>query len=169
MSWVDDDIRKLATYASSLDVAIDIRPFTTKREFEAAYFPVDKKIVIYSRTSRTYFILVLIHEISHVREERSYKNKKDPVALAKALRKQDNNQSLTKADRKAIYKSECIAADFALLIAQELDLKVPKYKLKAECRLDKMVAMYYYRYNRYPDPNLIEKKRKQLRERYYAK
>jgi len=161
MSWVDEDLKKLKHYAKSLGLKVRVIPGEYSVDQSAQYDPYDKTIDLYkfNGKSKTYMVLCFLHELGHHREFLD-KNGKDTDILIDALRTESPN----KAQRQMLYISECNAALYMPIIAHELSLKTPRYKIIAEAELDKYIAKCYYETGKHNTQIHNRKKRQELRK-----
>lgn len=166
----DKEVSKIIAYAKSLGVTVEFKAAAPQDpagtyEFGSSIITVYKK----SRSSKTYLILTLLHELGH-HLDWIYRDKKESKLLERALsRSNTNEKKVPKHLRKAIYEMEVDGTHFMPIIAKELDLKIPMWKIEAERDLDRWTYWVYYKENRDPFVKEIKAKRKQLQAEYKEK
>lgn len=159
MNIRDDEIKRLIQYAKSLGLTVAWKEH--KRGDPGATWlqtdnvPVGIEMFVYKGQSKISIILTLLHELAH-HLEFVYNGRKDSPELIEALYQADNKHTVvSKAQRKLIFETEKAACPYRELIANELGLKIPMYKLKADIDLDIWIYKHYYLTGKLPTNNEI--------------
>lgn len=163
----DQEIERLRKYAQGLGIKVVIRK-GKKNCKDGGYWSPDPptiEVLCYSSTSKTDIIIILLHELGH-HLDWVYKNRKDDKKLNRVLHKYWMKQTLTKRERKAIRQTEYDGIQYMSVIAHELGLKVPKYKIKAEMDLDRWTYDYFYKHGKFPTMKDTKLMNTTLREYY---
>lgn len=169
MSIRDDEIKRLTQYARSLGLTVTWKPY--KRGDPGATWiqangkPVGIEVFTWSGQTKTRLILNLLHELAH-HLEFVYRGRKDPAELLEALYLQDAGEDISKVQRKLIYETEKAACPYRELVANELGLKIPMYKLKADIDIDIWFYKHYYLTGKYPTTNELELQQRFFRQYY---
>jgi len=112
--------------------------------------------------------LAFLHEIAHhlawVRSGRKVDLKTDKALYLHDA--QDDNEKLDKKYRKLIYLSEKNDAAYHEQIHNELNLKLPIWRVKAERDLDIWIYFRFYQSGKYPKRKQRTQKRKELIKKY---
>lgn len=163
MHFIEQDFIKLKYYCKSLGLTVKVLPGDKSTDQAAEFIMEDKAINLYefSGKSKTFMLLCLLHEVSHYREFLD-KSEKDTEALINAL----NSDRPNKKQRALIHASECAAATYMPIIADELGLKIPKYKVVAEAELDRYISNCYYETGKSSTQSHNIKKRQEFRRLY---
>jgi hypothetical protein len=163
MSYIREDFKRLKNYAKSLGLTVKVLSGEKSTDQSAQYDPYDKSIDLYEfkGKSLTFMVLCFLHELGHHREFLD-RNKKDTDLLLSAM----DSEKPNKAQRMALYISECNAALYMVVIHTELGLKLPKYKVEAESELDKWIAKCFWETGKHNTQETNRKKRKELREKF---
>ena len=154
----DEEIKRLIQYAKSLGLSVAWKDY--KRGDPGATWlqadnkPVGIEVYVYKGQPKISIIMVLLHELAH-HLEFIYNGRKDSPELVEALYMADAEENLSKAQRKLIYETEKAACPYREMIANELSLKIPMYKLKADIDLDIWIYKHYYLTGKLPTQNEI--------------
>lgn len=163
----DKEIARMINYAKGLNIQVYFRQH--KPGYAGAEWVVnedsEQTIVIYvwKKQSKTLLILNFLHELAHAKA--FIKNKRK--LSEKVLNAFSNSSSdISDIERKIIFKEESSDSKLRHEIAQELDLKIPKWKIDVDIALDKYIYYTWYKTNKFPTYKEINKKKKQLKEKY---
>jgi hypothetical protein len=159
----DEEIKRLINYAKALGVTVQFKPFSphigTGALWEEYNGVVTITLFTWCSQSKTRVVLDLLHELAHhksfIKQGRTLSNKDYAASRADEL-------SLTKSQRKTIYKYEKEDAEYRLGIYKELDLKIPLWKLKLDIELDVWFYKEAWKGGKLPSSRALEAKRKEL-------
>lgn len=163
----DKEIERMRKYAQGLGIKVVIRK-GNKRCKDGGYWsskPPMIEVLCYSNTSKTDIIVILLHELGH-HLDWIYKNRKEDKNLNQALEKHWNKQKLTRKERYLIRQTEYDGIGYMSVIAHELGLKIPEYKIKAEMDLDRWTYDYFYETGKFPKIKDTKLMSASLREYY---
>jgi hypothetical protein len=170
VSFIDKELQRLVQYGKGLGLTVLFKPYKKGSLTGGEYDGIGKEITIYStsRTSKTDMLLILLHEFGH-HLDFIYKGKRDPKKLIEALNKEDarkpNDPPLARGHRKYIYDCEMAGTAYMPVIAREIDLKIPMWKVEAEMELDRWIYRIYLQTGKEPKLKEIKTKRRELRNK----
>lgn len=173
----DQERERLEKYAKGLGTTVTYKPYVKGGGAAAEWIINDDKtteLVFYtwSGQSKTRLILSFVHELAH-HMAHIYNNRTEDKATLEALDAEDNRKSgeppIPKEQRKLIYLSEKEDSVYRHNVWQECDIKIPKWRLELDIALDIWGYKIYYLRGDHPTQDEEEKKRKQLKPRYYKK
>lgn len=172
MSIRDEEIKRLTQYAKSLGLTVTWKQHQ-RGDPGATWIQVDGKPVgiemfTWPGQSKTLLILNLLHELAH-HLEFVYRGRTDPADLLDALYMQEAGENISKAQRKLIYETEKAACPYRELIANEIGLKIPMYKLKADIDIDTWFYKHYYLTGKYATTDELELQKRFFRQYYKEK
>lgn len=172
----DREVDRIIKYAEGLGITVKFELY--KRGLPAvACWELSPTPTItifeYPSLSKTTKALMLLHELGH-HLDWIYKGKKDSKRLEDALhrdwdRTPHKDPVLPKSLRKLIYQSEYDGTHYMPVIAKELDLKIPMWKILAEQAFDRWFAKAYLDSGEYPSSTEQGQKRREIRNEYKAK
>lgn len=171
---MDRELKRVVKYAKGLGLSVAFKPYKPRSGTGGYYDGVSKEIVVYqgSRDTKTDMILVLLHELGH-HLDFIYKGKRDPKKLSEALDKEharkETDPPLARHLRQFIFDCEYNGTQYMPVLAKELDLKIPLWKVEAEAKLDQWVYRRYLVHGKDPLRKATKAKRKQLRMQWKAK
>lgn len=177
MTIREEELKRIVLYAKGLGIEVKFLPKTRDINEDAEWADhgneyITIKIYVRKRDSKTMLILKLLHELGH-HMDWIYNNKYDPPELIDALDEEDKRKRsdppLEKAKRKLIYKTEVNGINYMDIIASELNLKVPMWRVRAEMDYDKTIYYIYYRKGKYPNLKESQKIRKRLIKKHRSK
>lgn len=161
----DEEIKRLKQYAKDLGCKILIKsksPYKTV----AMYQMSPPTITIYQNRfdSKTYIILTLLHELGH---HLDYLLTKKTLSEAFSLEESRTlyDPPLPKKFRKQLYKEEISGIKLMPKIAEDVGLKLPKWKIILEMKLDIWIYKYYYKTGDFPTIKQANKKSKELKKK----
>jgi hypothetical protein len=168
MSIRDKEIARLEKYAESLGLRVFWRKH--KRGLPGAVWEIENnevRLIMYTwpRMSKTLIILNFLHELSH-HLAWVYNNRELPKSVDKAFAKE--MISLTSNDKRIIYETEKEDSKYRLIIAHELDIRIPEWKIKLDIEVDIWFYYTFYKEGKYPTLTRVLAKQKELRSNYVA-
>lgn len=154
----DTEIKRLILYAKAMGHRVIIRGMKDIEDF-GEYCENDKLITINKNAhkNKTELILTLIHEMSHLK----YKQLNN-VTLTEAFTVDNPN----KKQRQEIRDFEVNSLQLFTNIVQELEIKVPMYKILRARDMDIFRYEYYASNSDFPAPEIEKTKWNELKERY---
>lgn len=161
-------------YAKGLGLNVIFKPYKRGSGTGGEYIGSTKEIIVYQgpNDSKTDTILILLHELGH-HLDYIYKGKRDPKKLSEALNKEHgrkkNDPPLARHLRQYIFDCEYNGTQYMPVIAKELDLKIPLWKVEAEAKLDQWFYRTYLVHGKDPLRKQIKAKRRELRMQWKAK
>lgn len=167
----DKEISRIIKYAEGLGLKVEIKAHK-KNDPGATWDRENGTITVYQykRQSKTDLILVLLHELGHQLDWIYNHDRQVDKVIEAALDAEDARQEgdpyLPKEQRYLIYKDECAGIAFMPVIANELGLKIPLWKVEIEAELDKWSYAYYWENGHMPSPSECKEKRRELRANY---
>lgn len=177
MNIRDRELKRLEQYARGLGARVLYRRH--KRGDPGAEWLVhqdgstDLVLYTYPGQTKTRLILNFIHELGHhyafVRRNR----KEDPVTFEafykEGLRKRNADPKLPKEERKLIYLAEKSDANYRRAVWQEVDIKLPKWKLEMDIELDIWGYRQYWLKGNHPNAAEVDAKHDELKVKYASK
>lgn len=148
MSYLADDLTRLIRYAQGLGIRVLIKDYTGNGD-GAGWTTDGTEIVLYRwpRQTKIRMVLDLLHELAH-HLSFVYSGRKTSKSLEKALHLEADRTKkdpiIPKRFRKLIYESEVKDAEYREIIANEVNLKIPKWRIKADKELDIWLYKWYY-------------------------
>lgn len=165
MSIRDEEIKRLIKYAQGVDTKIT---FSSKDTNNSAEWILDEQsktteLIIYTKPwhTKTHIIMCIVHELAH-QMSYIYSGRKLSKKIHKVTSKEEH--ALTKKERKIIYEMEVNDFKYQYNIWQEVNIKIPLWKLTLEQGIDEYVYKIFYKENRFPSRREKRIKRKELRE-----
>ncbi len=144
----DKEVQRLVQYAKASGLTVTFKQAIAGAGIGGEYDGVNKEITVYTHSALTNadVILVLLHELGH-HLDFIYKGKRDANTLLEALTKEDErklgDEPIPKHFRQYIYDCEVAGTYYMPVLARELDLKIPLWKVEAEKLLDRWIAKRY--------------------------
>ncbi len=175
MNCRDKDIKKLYNYAKSLGIEIKKVPNIRLSPAAAWNYTDIKKPIIEIRDRpyrrKTTLILILLHELGH-HLDWIHNNKKISEIEIKAHildgeRNPKQDPPIGKKYRKAIYDSEVRGIYYIDIIAKELDLSLPMWKIRACQEFDIWLYKMYLKTGNETTAKEQTEKDKELRKKHY--
>lgn len=163
------DLDRVIKYAQGLDIKVYFKP-RPRNGHKAEWTSDGTEITIFTSPNESYTsqILDLIHELAHHMAFIYNKRKVSPFVVG-VFKKADTDVELTKEERKIIWTEEKNDSKWQEVIFNELNLKIPLYKLYLERDLSNWVYKQYYLSGKFPTYKLLRKKRKQLKKEILCK
>jgi hypothetical protein len=168
----DKEIARLRDYARGLGITLVMS--SSKKappNTGATWHEVNKDnaiITIYvdkHRTTKTDFILIMLHELSHHLAWR-YNGSNDTPELLAAL---GADEPKTEKQRELIYRMEKNDAQYRLAIVTELNIQIPIWKVLADIELDTWIYFEYWKNGAVPTVIKSSQKRKELYLKFRSK
>lgn len=161
----DRELTQLQNYARGLGIKVTWRKSKLNSPgatwSQSATGP-EIEMFVHPGQSKKQQILNFLHELAH-NLAYVYNGRQDKQSLLDALTKENNNETMTKAERKLIYECEKADAQYRLIIANELGLKLSPKVIQEDIDLDCYIYRYFYLYGTYPTYKKIKAKRKELK------
>lgn len=172
MHYLEKEFRRIKKYAEGLGIKVTLSNLTDDNA--AAMWTTDgKEIVLFNYKKEGWLSLCLsfIHELAHhmawVYSGRKTDLKTDQALYNESERKKD--ETISKEDRKLIYESEKNDAQYQTVIWNELNLKIPKWRVELEKELDIWIYYQYYLKGYFPIKKEIKQKRSELKSKLVIK
>jgi hypothetical protein len=158
------ELDRIIKYAQSMGISVIFKP--RPRNWHKAEWVTDgSEITIFTsaRESYTSKILDLVHELAH---HRAFVSKKRKISsyIENVFMKADDTTPLTKTERRIIWKEERDDSKWQEVIYNELNLKIPLYKLYLERDISNWVYKQYYVRGKFPTYKELRLKRKELKK-----
>ena len=158
----DQEIARLQKYAESLGLRVSWRKH--KRGDPGALWINHEdcqELVMYTwaRQSKTMIILNLLHELSH-HLAFVYNNRSLPKSVDRAFTTE--TEDLTENQRRIIYETEKEDSKYRLIIAHELDLKIPKWRIELDIELDTWSYYCFWKEGKHPTIREYDDKKREL-------
>lgn len=175
MSYLDKEIERIIKYAEGLGLRV---LFVRHEPGDpgATYDNISKEIQVYEypNQTKTNIIMCLLHELGHHMDwVYNRKRGKDSTRLTKALsldwKRKDEDPPIAKYLRKEIYQMECRGIDYMDVIAKELGVKIPLWKVKAEQEFDKWIYKFYYLNGVNPTSKEKKTKKRELLQKWRSR
>lgn len=170
MSYLQDDLNKLIKYAQGLGLRVVIRDYDGSGD-GAGWTTDGTEITLFRWKNQTItrMILNLLHELGHhlawVYADRITNPKVDNALAAEDSRKK-GDPFIPKRKRKIIYEEERFDAQYREVIAKEVGLRVPLWKIKADIDIDIWGYRVYYETGKHPTAKDMNTLYKELKARY---
>jgi len=153
----DEEIARLYKYAEGLGLRVIVKPYR-RGDPGATYDDEDQEIVLYqwSGQSKTRIIMNFLHELGHHMDwVHNLRRMPGNEVLIKAIdrewtRTRRTDPVVPKSHRKLIYEMECRGIAYMNVIAKELGIKIPEWKIRAEQEYDRWVYYRYYQSGNIP-------------------
>jgi hypothetical protein len=168
----DEEIARLKKYAQGLGLTVVAKKYR-RGDPGATYDDETQTIELYMwpGQSKTRVILNFLHELGHHMDwVHNLRRNPTSLVLIDALRREWARTSrkdpvVPKSRRKLIYEMECRGIDYMDLIAKELGIKIPLWKIYAEQEYDKWIYYRYYQTGNMP----MERESYQKQKSIYSK
>ena len=174
----DEELRRLEKYAEGLGAKIKYRTHKGGHNAGAEWVLSEDgttEIFVYTwpGQSKTTLILNICHELAH-HMAWVYRNRTEDTRTFEAFYKEDlrkkwTDPKLPKEERRLIYLGEKKDAEYRHNIWHEVNIKIPKWKLIVDIKLDNFVYRWYYEKGNTPTIKQITAKYKELRSKYGSK
>lgn len=169
----DQEINNLQRYAEGLGLKVIWKKYARESSGgNAAQWDTDGScitIFTWPGLSKTDIILNMIHELAHhmawIYNDRKSDPKLDSALYAEWERKR-GDPPIKKSSRKLILDSEVDDSKYQEVVAHEVGIKIPLYKIKISVDLSNWQYSYYYRTGDFPSKKSCTKKEKELTRRY---
>lgn len=162
----DLELSRMIKYAEGLGVRVSFR-IHKNHDAAALWEVLDGNVTIvlftWPKQSKTTLILNFLHELAH---HKAWINANREFSKSVEAATSTPDKDLTDHQRYLVYKEEKNDAKLRLGIANELNLKIPEWKIKVDIANDNW---YYYRWWKTgEDPSRTEriKKEKQFTRKY---
>jgi len=131
----------------------------------------DPKFVININKGRHYgnktsLIMTLLHEAAHLKYAIVNKYEFSDAFLMDIWKFEEDNKIVPKTARRDIVKFELESLKLMPEIAQELNLRIPMYKVMMNMEQDSFVYKYFDWYGKFPTYKIEEENMKKLKEKY---
>jgi hypothetical protein len=167
MRHMQAELKRVIKYAEGLGIKVTIKKALPTSP-DAEWSTDGTEIWAYTRSTKslTRLILDLLHELAH-HMAFVYNNRIVPPHKHAVLRKADEQESkLTKRERRSIYIDELHDSYYQEIVFNELNLKIPKYKMFVERDLSNWIYHEFYITGNYPNQKDTRLKRKELVKKY---
>lgn len=171
----DDDLKKLRHYAKSLGIKLIFKK-QPRGDWSGANWdfgdPMKPKIIVHTwpRQSKTCVILMLLHEFGHhldwIHNDKTISEEERKALELESERTHRSAPIIDKTLRAAILRSELRGIDYMDVIAKELDIKLPLWKVKADQDLDRWTYTHYFKTGNMPTLKQIKEASKEIRRKY---
>ena len=167
MSYLDDILSRMIKYAEGL--GIKVRVLKHKQGLPGALWENDANgdmyITLYTwpRQTKTLLILNLLHELGHAR---SYIMDGRMISARMAQLNNLPQEEFDKEQRKVVYKEEVRDSKYRIDIANELNLKIPLWKIQADIALDRWIYLRWYKTGIYPTYVEQSEKKQAINRKY---
>lgn len=171
MSIRDEEIARMTKYANGLGIKVvfirDARRSQKVSDY-AQWTNDPPEILIYvpKHKSKTEIIMTFLHELGH-NFYWVHNNKPEiPDAYLLEENRKRTDPPIPKNKRKQILDYERAGISYMKIIATELDLKVPMWKVELHQEHDLWVYEYYYEHGRYPSKKESRTKFQELKTKH---
>lgn len=170
MSYMQDDLNKLIKYAQGLGLRVVIREYDGGGAGGGwATDGTEITLFKWKNITITRMILNLLHELAHhmawVYADRVTKPRVEKALDAEEAREK-GSPPIPKRQRKIIYEEEKFDAQYREVIAKEVGLKLPNWKVKADIDVDIWGYKFYYETGDHPTTKEMNIIYRELKERY---
>ncbi|MFM1781350.1 MAG: hypothetical protein RLZZ181_115 [Pseudomonadota bacterium] len=164
----DEELLRLKRYAEGMGIRVS---FTARKvgEVAAATWDMSENLItitVGKRDSKIDTILYFIHELGHQVSFVHDDNRQHPSGLLDAMAKENEDQPLSRRERKLILESEFKGMKWWSVIYKDTDMKFPKYKLYYAREYDAWVYTFFYNHGKYPTTKQCKAKHQQLKKLY---
>lgn len=163
---VKKDIERLVQYGKSLGFEtkfVKIKEYNGDAGYFNWYPPNDIEILIDKKSTSTEILLVLLHELGHARDFIALgRPKKDKLPRVLGI----EHDGMSRRRREELYALESRAINNMFDIWQELGLKLPLWRLRAEQEFDRWMYMTFLKTGTFPSRELIKAKHQGLVRKY---
>lgn len=166
MSYLDDELARLEKYIAGLGIKLIKR---SKQEAGSqsvdfgTWCPGEIELYFNEHSTKVELILTLLHEIGH---QLYYMHNDKPAIPSEVLLP---IETLTKAQRKKILDYEKSGIALMPIIAIELGLKIPLWKVYRQVELDTFMYEYFYEHGIYPTAKARKAEKLALNKLYKGK
>jgi hypothetical protein len=171
----DSEIERLIHYAKSLGVKVTIYN-KTNRDASAEWAIDGSQINIYAGpgTSKTTVILNLLHELGHHCWWIWVKDRQPDLKFEEALTREnmfmvETDKPTPKDLRKKIYDVELAGTAYWEIIAKEINIKLPLWKIHAAMEVDMWMYEVYYETGNFPKGKFKRDHVKEVKRKYRPK
>lgn len=163
----DEEIKRLEHYAKGLGIKVTWKPYKKGTHVGAEWTTDGSEIIIYvrNRMSKSLIILNFIHELGH-HMAYIYKGRPGQMKSDDVLIKEAEGKTLTKQERRLLYKEEVADYKYRELIYEEVGIKIPKYIFLADIDLDRWLYYRYYVDGKFPTYKKAAEKYKEFKKKY---
>lgn len=167
MSIRDEELKRIRLYARGLGVKLTIKNYNWDDFGEWSNKPtheinINKRI----HGSKTELIFTILHELGHVMYYAHNGNVDIPEAVLLESKRNKKDKPIPKKERKKIYEYEKNGISYMEIIAKELDLKIPMWKVLVAQEFDIWVYEYYYENGDYPPTSLSKEMKKKIQNKH---
>lgn len=165
MAIRDEELKRLEKYAQGLNTKVTYKQYKRGGGSGAEWLISEDSsteliLYIWPNQSKTTLILNFVHELAH-HMSHIYRNRKETQKTLNAFSKQDE-KDISKEERKIVYLSEKEDAQYRRNIWQEVDIKIPLWKLEVDIILDIWEYKMYYLRGKHPTQEEMKIKRKKI-------
>jgi hypothetical protein len=160
----DVELSRLREYANAYGARVIIKDYDLEEYGGITLDGTTRTITVNSKEhrSKTELLLTLLHEICHLKHH-VLTGQELPDALLL------DDEDLTLEQRAEVAKFEFDSLELMPVIAKDLNLKVPKWKILLQRDLDQWVYELFRDSGEFPSNQVKQLKRRQLTERYKPK
>lgn len=167
--YLEKEFERMKKYAEGLGIKVRITSIDDGH-IAAEWTTDGSEITFFNFKKEGWLNLCLsfIHELSH-HIAWVYAGRKSDFKTDEALYNEDKRkigEKLDKKQRKLIYETEKNDAQYQLVIWNELNLNIPKWRVELERDLDIWIYYQYYLKGEFPYKTDIAVKRKELTKKY---
>lgn len=166
----DIELKQIQKYAQGLGIEFQWKPYVPRSRQSATWSLDGSTIEAFyeKRKSKTMLILDIVHELGHhhwwLANDRTIDAATDKAIGLENDRKP--KEILDKEHRRLLYIMERDSADYHEYVYDQLQLKIPKYKLLAERDLSNWMYYRYYITGKFPTRKSGKRKRRELMNKY---
>jgi len=167
----DREFDRLVKYAEGHGLVVETRQHE-RNDPGAEYCSDTLTITLYVWPGQTMTRLIInfLHELGHHRDwilrGQQHSKVEHKALILENLRESSRAPAVKKKYRRAIYEIERDGIQHMIDIYNELDLKIPKYKILADMELDEWTYYFYYETGKDTTQLQRDKKSKELRVKY---
>lgn len=163
----DEEIKRLILYGKSLGGKITVRDYAFEHEGEIVFDPkyvinINKRV----HNNKTEIIMTLLHELSHLRYVIANNYKFSDAFTDEIWKIEEQDEKVPLKYSKDIAEFELESLELMPVIATELGIKIPSWKILRQKDHDQFMYEYFGNNGVFPDTNTVDVKWKMLTEKY---
>jgi len=162
----DVEITRIEKYAAGLGIKVSWITRRKRGDCTSAEWTTDgKEIIMYNWAgkTKTQIILDFVHELAHhmawLADGRKIAGYVDDAFAAYG---EDTDKPASKEKRRVVYEIEKSDAQYRDKVWDEVGIKIPRWKLEVDRKMDIWFYKYYWRTGKDPIRKLCRKKYKEL-------
>jgi len=170
----DKEIQRILKYGEGLGIKIEFKPYTDGIG-GGSWGWVDRVIEVYldGRESKTSIILILLHELGHCLDHQYKEQTVSPEVVFAYMKLNEGKMyglrdDLSQKERDIILKEELDGISYMELLYIELNLKIPKWKVKLAQELDSYDYTMLAKFGRFSSRTEFKKRKKFLAKKMKA-